>query len=592
MRRFLGYGWTNVELTRDDDILTVLMTLNDGEVFQNTLELPMANWTSGYDRSPVEVEGYGNGELKITRENEQPLTTSLYHDHEGEGEDSIEIGHDALASEKETIAFGYQTKAQHALSVAIGPSASTDDENQIKIGTSDHRSVFDGDVRARSNFSLAGELTVESAVYLEHDFEIKGDSNLKGSLEVTNSAKFSSNVTVQGDLTVNGTRFETNVEEVKISDNTIVINEGETGDGVSAGYAGVTVDRGNLDNYNFIYEEDRDGFVIGREGDEQVVATREDNPNNRSIAIWREDENRYCTDERLVWDDGDLLLDDQKVATENYADSVSSTALDDAKTHSDSELADHNESKGDVHGVPDGEEVEWKSASQSKADTAESNAKSYSDDAVSTHNEKKGNVHGVPSDEQVEWQSSAQSKADTAESNAKSYTDSEIEALPRDDWTSAYQRSPVSISGSGNGTLTLEREDQDDLTTDLSHTHDFDDLPISSSDVSNWDTAYNKHPTSIDADSESGELSITLTLNDDSTLTTTTTLKLDTDDVYVSRSGDSMTGNLDMQSNEIQMGDYTIVYANDRLEFKGSNGLIAFIDEDGVHAKQFIEDID
>lgn len=50
-------------------------------------------------------------------------------------------------------------------------------------------------------------------------------------------------VVIAGDLTVNGTTTTVNTDNLAIEDNTIVLNNGETGPGVTAGSAGIEVER-------------------------------------------------------------------------------------------------------------------------------------------------------------------------------------------------------------------------------------------------------------------------------------------------------------------------------------------------------------
>ena len=85
---------------------------------------------------------------------------------------------------------------------------------------------------------------------------------------------FNGDVTVGGDLTVLGTTFSANTQTVMIEDNVLVINNGETGAGVTSLLAGIEVDRGTELNYQFIFDETDDYFKIGEIGDLQVVATR------------------------------------------------------------------------------------------------------------------------------------------------------------------------------------------------------------------------------------------------------------------------------------------------------------------------------
>ena len=102
----------------------------------------------------------------------------------------------------------------------------------------------------------------------------------------------SGNVTIGGDLTVTGTLFYTDTEIVQVSDNTIIVNYGESGAGVTKRYAGLEVDRGS--DYWLVFDENSDNFRIGVSGVQssfnlyplQPVATREDVPIDTRVAWW------------------------------------------------------------------------------------------------------------------------------------------------------------------------------------------------------------------------------------------------------------------------------------------------------------------
>jgi len=102
------------------------------------------------------------------------------------------------------------------------------------------------------------------------------------------------NVTIGGDLTVTGTLFYTDTETVQVSDNIMHINYGEVGAGVTAGEAGIQVDRGSETDYYFVFDEGTDTFRIGVSGSQdsfnlttlQPVATREDQPIDTRVAWW------------------------------------------------------------------------------------------------------------------------------------------------------------------------------------------------------------------------------------------------------------------------------------------------------------------
>jgi len=96
------------------------------------------------------------------------------------------------------------------------------------------------------------------------DYEIQ-TVNLAGSTE--NQIIFTTDqVLIRGDLQVTGDYNTTTVTESNLSlkDRFILLNEGETGSGVSAGtYSGIEVDRGSLDKSVFYFNETTDKWVIG-----------------------------------------------------------------------------------------------------------------------------------------------------------------------------------------------------------------------------------------------------------------------------------------------------------------------------------------
>ena len=123
-------------------------------------------------------------------------------------------------------------------------------------------------------------------------------------------------LTITGDLTVQGDSFITETEEVKVENNLVTVNYGETGEGVTHndGYAGIEVDRGTADYYYFVFEEERQRFVIGKDGELQVAATREDEPNDKGFAVWNGAEQRFDTPKKTITDGGSMAEEDDAIA--------------------------------------------------------------------------------------------------------------------------------------------------------------------------------------------------------------------------------------------------------------------------------------
>jgi hypothetical protein len=115
---------------------------------------------------------------------------------------------------------------------------------------------------------------------------------------INGNKTFTNNVVVQGTFTALSGSFGVIVQEVSAYDNLIEINVGDTGPGVTRGYAGIKINRGSASPYAFLFDENRDAFVIGSTtgpvtsygviSEMQSVATRQDSPINKGIAYWQD----------------------------------------------------------------------------------------------------------------------------------------------------------------------------------------------------------------------------------------------------------------------------------------------------------------
>jgi hypothetical protein len=103
-----------------------------------------------------------------------------------------------------------------------------------------------------------------------------------GGIEFSNPTTVQSDFNVTGNLTVtgnivhNGSNFTVNATTVTTKDNIITLNSGEVGSGVTAGKAGIQIDRGEAADYQLIFDETDDKFKVGEvNGTFETLATRE-----------------------------------------------------------------------------------------------------------------------------------------------------------------------------------------------------------------------------------------------------------------------------------------------------------------------------
>jgi hypothetical protein len=176
--------------------------------------------------------------------------------------------------------------------------STTQPGQRIIIGTNNTNAplvVTDTSVTA-SNISVTGTIYA-SAV------QTTGDVNL---IDITARDAAFSNVTVEGDLTVKGQKITMNVSEVTIEDNLIVINKNQTGTPLPDMLSGIEVERGDLQNYQFVFEEATEMFKVGESNSLQAVATRKDTVPAGTVSFWDASSNLYTYADDLVVSEGKL----------------------------------------------------------------------------------------------------------------------------------------------------------------------------------------------------------------------------------------------------------------------------------------------
>lgn len=149
-------------------------------------------------------------------------------------------------------------------------------------------------IMRRSTYDANGNGVVDNSERLEGKVAAEF-VNIEDAQDIGGTKTFTSDVVIQGNLTIHGTETVVNSETVTTKDNQIVINDGEVGAGVTAGKAGIKVDRGTEPDYEFVFIEADDSFKIGKEGELQKVATREDTPIDTGLATWNASTSRFVT---------------------------------------------------------------------------------------------------------------------------------------------------------------------------------------------------------------------------------------------------------------------------------------------------------
>ena len=108
-----------------------------------------------------------------------------------------------------------------------------------------------------------------------NEVQISGTAvNLSAPVTAT-SMTVNNNLTVTGNLIVNGTTSTVNSTVVQVHDNIITLNHGEVGSGVTAGLSGFQIDRGDVSEYQIVFDESDDMFKVGVVGGLEIISTRQ-----------------------------------------------------------------------------------------------------------------------------------------------------------------------------------------------------------------------------------------------------------------------------------------------------------------------------
>lgn len=128
------------------------------------------------------------------------------------------------------------------------------------------------------------------------------------------------NITIKGDVTQEGRSFITEAETVEVRDNTLLLNRGETGAGVSKEFAGIEIDRGSEPKYQILFDESDDRFKVGKEGDLWCVTLRDDEADmvNGMFTTWDSSTKRLKTT-NIVPSSSFLYFGDNKTVSLNYS---------------------------------------------------------------------------------------------------------------------------------------------------------------------------------------------------------------------------------------------------------------------------------
>lgn len=195
-------------------------------------------------------------------------------------------------------------------------------ENTVEISTSGTGSITK--VHATGTGSkvdiTAGNQVSVTAPYLI----LEGETLIKGETTVNE------NLTIKGNLNVLGESTIVNSETLTVTDNIIEVNKGQTGSGVTAGQAGIKVDRGDASPYFMVFDEDEDMFKVGMADELEVIASHDwvienfTHPETHLASMIVEStERRFVSDEeKITWNNKVDKETGKQLSTNDFTDEL------------------------------------------------------------------------------------------------------------------------------------------------------------------------------------------------------------------------------------------------------------------------------
>lgn len=134
-------------------------------------------------------------------------------------------------------------------------------------------------VNNRINYSDRDGRIIQHDIWLDQPLTTTSSPTF-GNLQVSGDTVLDGNLYVGGNTTV------LNNTVIEFQDNIILLNDAETGPGITLNQGGIELDRGLLENYRFVYDESYGNFRVGVISNLQPVAIREDGPLEGGVMIW------------------------------------------------------------------------------------------------------------------------------------------------------------------------------------------------------------------------------------------------------------------------------------------------------------------
>lgn len=145
--------------------------------------------------------------------------------------------------------------------INISPSLA---DGEVNIDANKIRLIGDVSHPITASGGFVGDLT-GSVVSDNSTVIIDGVAGKIVSPSITGTATFENNVIVVGNLTVQGSTTSVETTNTTITDNVIVLNQGESGAGVSNITSGFEIDRGTQSNVTFVWNELDGRWTVGAE---------------------------------------------------------------------------------------------------------------------------------------------------------------------------------------------------------------------------------------------------------------------------------------------------------------------------------------
>ena len=238
--------------------------------------------TLGFSIIPA-VNGYADQGTGVSLGGPNNFFAHVYADEVHVGPHSLYVNGKQVVSDNSNV-MTFSTEIDESMLLKATATVAGAGTGNIGIQTDGMTTVTSqGDI----DFTVGGNVAGKNINFT--------NSSVGGAINFYGNSNVTGNFSVTGNLTVTGTTTTINTVQMSIEENLITLNSNQTDTPANSLVSGIVINRGQLPQYRFEYEEASQSFSVGQIGSLQRVATRENTPLDGGIPTWSASNVQFIT---------------------------------------------------------------------------------------------------------------------------------------------------------------------------------------------------------------------------------------------------------------------------------------------------------